>query len=215
MSMTSKFLAATVSGLAALAVASGAFAQAAAPLKPAITHGPAIPGLCVFSADNVNNISATGKALDARLESLQKQVSAPLETRGKSLQDRIAAYNAQKAPFPATREKQGNDLKFEQEQLQRDGIHAQIEMQATVENATRLYNAELQPAAIAAYQQKQCSVLLSENAASIYAPSMDISTLIASALDARGKAGTFAALERTKLTPEQVADIVQRLQQRR
>lgn len=218
MSMTSKFLAATVSGFAALAVASGAFAQAAAPLKPAapaITHGPAIPGLCVFSADTVNNVSATGKALDARLESLQKQVSAPLETRGKSLQDRIAAYNAQKAPFPATREKQGADLKFEQEQLQRDGIHAQIEMQATVESATRLYNAELQPAAISAYQQKQCSVLLSEGSASIYAPSMDISALISTALDARGKAGTFSALERTKLTPEQVAEIVQRLQQRR
>ncbi len=218
MSMTSKFLAATVSGLAALAVASGAFAQAAAPLKPSappITHGPAIPGLCVFSANAVNDTSATGKALDARLESLQKLASAPLETRGKALQDRITAYNAQKAPFPPTREKQGNDLKFEQEQLQRDSIHAQIEMQATVENATRLYNAELQPAAISAYQQKQCSVLLSEGSASIYAPSMDISALISTALDARGKAGTFAALERTKLTPEQVAEIVQRLQQRR
>jgi outer membrane protein len=218
--MTSKFLAATVSGLAALAVASGAFAQAAAPAAkppapPAITHGPAIPGLCVFSANAVNDTSATGKALDARLEALQKQASAPLEARGKSLQDRITAYNAQKAPFPPTREKQGNDLKFEQEQLQRDSVHAQIEMQATIENATRLYNAELQPAAIAAYQQKQCSVLLSEGSASIFAPSMDISPQISAALDARGKATTFSALERTKLTQEQVAEIVQRLQQRR
>src|SRR4051812_33706231 len=111
MSMTSKFLAATVSGLAAIAVASGAFAQAAAPLKPAapaapsITHGAPIPGLCVFNANAVNDISAPGKALDARIDSLQKQVSAPLDTRAKSLQDRIAAYNAQKAPFPPTREK--------------------------------------------------------------------------------------------------------------
>jgi hypothetical protein len=42
MIMTSKFLAATVSGLAALATASGAFAQAGpAAAAPAVTHGAA------------------------------------------------------------------------------------------------------------------------------------------------------------------------------
>ena len=38
--MTSKFLAATVSGLAALATASGAFAQAAAPAAPPGADAP-------------------------------------------------------------------------------------------------------------------------------------------------------------------------------
>lgn len=221
--MSSKFFAAAASGLAAFAVASGAFAQAAAPLPkapaapapPPITHGAAINGLCVFSAGAVRGTSATGKALDARLKALQTTAESPLAAREKSLQTKIDAFNAA-AKTPAAdinaREKQKADLELEQSALQRDAAHTQLELVATESTAAQQYQVELQPAVIAAYQQKQCGLLVERNAVAIFNPAMDITAQVVTLLDGRGKAGSFQALERTKLTPQQAAALAQQLQ---
>jgi Skp family chaperone for outer membrane proteins len=221
--MSSKFFAAAASGLAALAVASGAFAQAAAPLAkapaapaaPPITHGAAIPSLCVFSAGAVRGTSATGKALDARLKALQTTAESPLAAREKALQTKIDAFNAA-AKTPAAditaREKQKSDLELEQSALQRDAAHTQMELVATANTAQQQYQVELQPAVIAAYQQKACGLLVERNAVAIFNPAMDITPQVVSLLDARGKAASFQALERTKLTPQQAAQLAAELQ---
>lgn len=221
--MSSKFFAAAASGLATLAMASGAFAQAAAPLPkapaapaaPPITHGAPIAGLCVFSAGAVRGTSATGKALDARLKALQTTAESPLAAREKSLQTKIDAFNAA-AKTPAAdinaREKQKADLELEQSALQRDAAHTQMELVATESAAAQQYQTELQPAVIAAYQQKQCGLLVERNAVAIFNPAMDITPQVVTLLDGRGKAGSFQALERTKLTPQQAAALAQQLQ---
>ncbi|PLR19312.1 outer membrane chaperone Skp [Caulobacter zeae] len=221
--MSSKFFAAAASGLAAFAVASGAFAQAAAPLAkapaapaaPAVTHGAPIASLCVFSAGGVRGGSQTGKALDARIKALQTTAEQPLSAREKALQTKIDAFNAAaKTPAPDinAREKQKADLELEQSALQRDVAHMQMELFATNETAQQSYATELQPAVISAYQSKQCGVLLERSAVAIFNPAMDITPQIVAALDARGKAGTFQALERTKLTPQQAAQLAAQLQ---
>ncbi|PHY13989.1 outer membrane chaperone Skp [Caulobacter sp. B11] len=222
MSMISKFLVATVSGLTVVAMASSALAQAAplakpaaAPVAPQITHGPAITGLCVFSSGAIRGASVTGKAMDARLKALQTSAEAPLTAREKALQTRIEAYNAGAKTAAVdinAREKQKSDLEVEQNALQRDAGHMQLELVATANLAQQQYGAELQPAVIAAYQQKQCSMLLERNGVAIFNPAMDISAQIIALLDARGKAATFQSFERTKLTQQQAAQLAAELQ---
>ncbi|MGD6768703.1 hypothetical protein, partial [Mammaliicoccus lentus] len=66
----SKFLSAAASSVVALALATSASAQtapaAAAPAAPAITHGPALPGVCIFSSQRAVAQSQVGKAVAAR-----------------------------------------------------------------------------------------------------------------------------------------------------
>jgi Skp family chaperone for outer membrane proteins len=217
--MISKFLAATATGLTVVAMATSAFAQAAPLAKPAaapqITHGAAIPGFCVFSSGAIRASSATGKAMDARLKALQATAVAPITAREKALQARIEAFNAA-AKTPATdinaREKQKSDLEVEQNALQRDASHTQLELLATANVAQQQYGNEMEPAVIAAYQQKQCGMLVERNSVAIYNPAMDISAQVSALLDARGKAASFQSFERTKLTPQQAAQLAQELQ---
>jgi Skp family chaperone for outer membrane proteins len=58
----SKFLSAAASSVVALAIATSASAQtapAAAPAAPAVTHGPALTGVCIFSSQRAVATSAS------------------------------------------------------------------------------------------------------------------------------------------------------------
>jgi len=192
MSMTSKFLAATASGFAALAMASGAFAQAAAPAAPPVTHGPPIAGICVFSSQRAVATSQVGKAVDARLKTIIAQVNAELSTERTSLDAEAKALDAKKATLEQSAlEQQAAALQVRANAWQRKGQQRQREVEATEQKQLARVYQELDPAIRQAYQAKTCSILIERESVLVANPAMDITDAVVAAVDARIKTLTF------------------------
>ena len=193
--MTSKFLAATVSGLAALATASGAFAQAApaaAPAAPAVTHGPAIAGVCIFSSQRAVGSSAVGKAVDARLKIIISQVNAELTSERTALDNDAKALDTKKATLDQSAlEQQAAALQVRANSWQRKGQLRQKEVEATEQKQLGRVYQEMDPAIRQVYQQKSCSILIERESVLLGNPAMDITDGVVAALDARIKTLTF------------------------
>jgi len=191
--MTSKFLAATVSGLAALATASGAFAQAAPPAAaPAVTHGAPIAGVCIFSSQRAVATSQVGKAVDARLKTIISQVNAELTAERTSLDNDAKALEAKKATLDQSAlEQQAAALQVRANAWQRKGQLRQREVEATEQKQLARVYQELDPAIRQAYQAKSCAILIERESVLLGNPAMDITDAVVAAVDARIKTLTF------------------------
>jgi outer membrane protein len=190
--MTSKFLAATVSGLAALATASGAFAQAAAPAAPPVTHGAPITGVCIFSSQRAVATSQVGKAVDARLKTIISQVNAELTGERTSLDNDAKALEAKKGTLEQSAlEQQAAALQVRANAWQRKGQLRQREVEATEQKQLARVYQELDPAIRQAYQAKTCSILIERESVLLGNPAMDITDSVVAAVDARIKTLTF------------------------
>jgi outer membrane protein len=206
--MTSKFLAATVSGLAALATASGAFAQAAPPAAPPVTHGAPIAGVCIFSSQRAVATSQVGKAVDARLKAIIAQVNAELAGERTSLDNDAKALDAKKATLDQSAlEQQAAALQVRANAWQRKGQLRQREVEATEQKQLARVYQELDPAIRQAYQAKTCAILIERESVLLGNPAMDITDGVVAAVDARIKTLTF---ERERL--DQAAPGAQALQ---
>ena len=190
--MTSKFLVATVSGLAALATASGAFAQAAAPAAPPVTHGAPIAGVCIFSSQRAVATSQVGKAVDARLKTIISQVNAELTGERTSLDNDAKALDAKKGTLEQSAlEQQAAALQVRANTWQRKGQLRQREVEATEQKQLARVYQELDPAIRQAYQAKTCSILIERESVLLGNPAMDITDAVVTAVDARIKTLTF------------------------
>jgi Skp family chaperone for outer membrane proteins len=190
--MTSKFLAATVSGLAALATASGAFAQAAPPAAPPVTHGAPIAGVCIFSSQRAVATSQVGKAVDARLKTIIAQVNAELTGERTSLDNDAKALDAKKGTLDQSAlEQQAAALQVRANAWQRKGQLRQREVEATEQKQLARVYQELDPAIRTAYQAKTCSILIERESVLLGNPAMDITDAVVTAVDARIKTLTF------------------------
>jgi outer membrane protein len=190
--MTSKFLAATVSGLAALATASGAFAQAAPPAAPPVTHGAPIAGVCIFSSQRAVATSQVGKAVDARLKTIIAQVNAELTGERTSLDNDAKALDAKKGTLDQSAlEQQAAALQVRANAWQRKGQLRQREVEATEQKQLARVYQELDPAIRTAYQAKTCSILIERESVLLGNPAMDITDAVVVAVDARIKTLTF------------------------
>ncbi len=193
--MTSKFLAATVSGLAALATASGAFAQATPPTAPAappVTHGAPIAGVCIFSSQGAVARSQVGKAVDARLKTIISQVNAELTAERTSLETDAKALDAKRATLDQSAlEQQAAALQVRGNAFQRKGQLRQREVEATEQKQLARVYQELDPAIRQAYQAKTCSILIERESVLLGNPAMDITDAVVTAVDARIKTLTF------------------------
>ena len=190
--MTSKLLAATVSGLAALATASGAFAQAAAPAAPPVTHGAPIAGVCIFSSQRAVATSQVGKAVDARLKTIISQVNAELTGERTSLDNDAKALDAKKGTLEQSAlEQQAAALQVRANAWQRKGQLRQREVEATEQKQLARVYQELDPAIRQAYQAKTCSILIERESVLLGNPAMDITEAVVTAVDARIKTLTF------------------------
>jgi Skp family chaperone for outer membrane proteins len=192
--MTSKFLAATVSGLAALATASGAFAQAApaAPAAPAVTHGAPIAGVCIFSSQRAVGQSLVGKAVNTRLQAIIGQVNAELTGERNALDTDVKALEAKKATLDQSAlEQQAAALQVRGNAWQRKGQLRQREVEATEQKQLARVYQELDPAIRQAYQAKSCAILIERESVLLGNPAMDITDAVVVAVDARIKTLTF------------------------
>lgn len=182
--MTIKNLvAATCVAALSLTASSSAFAQAAA---PAITHGPAIPGVCVMSIEGVIGSSTVGKYVQTRLQQIATQVGAELKAEETSIQNDAKALEGRKATMDqGAFEKAAADLQVRANAYQRKAQLREREMQATQQKALGRVGQELDPIIRQVYQQRQCSVLLQRDALVIANPAMDISPMMTTALNAK------------------------------
>lgn len=191
----SKFLSAAASSVVALAIATSASAQtapAAAPAAPAVTYGPALPGVCIFSSPRAVGQSQVGKAVDARLKTIIQQVNAELTAERTGLDNEAKALDGKKATLAQDAlEQQASALQVKANAWQRKGQLRQKEVEATEQKALARVYQELDTPIKQVYQAQKCSMLLDRESVMLANPAMDITDAVVAALDARIKTLTF------------------------
>lgn len=192
----SKFLFAAASSVVALAIATSASAQtapaAAAPAPPAVTHGPALPGVCIFSSPRAVGSSQVGKAVDARLKTIIQQVNAELTGERTALDNEAKALDAKKTTIAQDAlEQQAATLQAKANAWQRKGQLRQKEVEATEQKALARVYQELDMPIRQVYQAQKCSILLDRESVMLANSAMDITDAVVAALDARIKTLTF------------------------
>ena len=191
----SKFLSAAATSVVALAIATSASAQtapAAAPAAPAVTHGPALPGVCIFSDKRAVGQSLVGKAVDARLKTIAQQVQAELNGERTALETEAKALEAKRATLAQdAQEQQGAALQVKANAWQRKAQLRQKEYEATEQKALSRVYQELNTPITQVYQAQKCSILLDRESVMFANPAMDITDAVVTALDARIKTLTF------------------------
>jgi len=205
-----KFAFAAVSATALMALTGNALAQsparpataaaaaatrAAAPATPAataISHGPAIAGVCIVDIDQILAESAIGKAANTRLQKLQTDVQAEVTAEQTSLVNDAKTFQAQRATLAQdAADKKDADLQVRNNALQRKVQQRQAELQATQQKAADRILSEIDPVEAQVYQQRNCSVLLSRQSVIAANPAMDITPVVITALNARISTLTF------------------------
>ncbi len=187
--MTKQFLALGAASVIAVAViASAAQAAPAAAAAPAagVAQGPAIPGLCVLSADQAIATSTVGKYVGGRMNQIVAQVKAELTPEETSLTNDAKALDAARSTLDAaafqTRAQalqvRANNLRQKQELRQR-------EVSETQKKAVNRIAQELEPIARQLYQQKRCSALLDKGSVMMVNPQMDMTNEVVAGLNAR------------------------------
>jgi outer membrane protein len=199
--------AASLAAASTLALSSSALAQAAAPAAPAITHGQPIAGLCYLSVEGAIATSTVGKYVQSRLQQIEGQVNAELNAERTSIDNDAKALDGQRSTLDQnTYEQRAAALQVRANAFQRKAQLRQREMEVTQQKALERVGQEMDPLVRTAYQQKNCSVLLSRTAVMLANPAMDITTQVVTALNARI---TQFAFDREHLDQPQAAPPVQ------
>lgn len=190
--MNFKTLAAGCAAAALMGVPALAQAQAQpAAAAPALTHGAAIPGICVVSVEAAIGNSTVGKYVNTRLEQLINQVNAELTTERTAIDNEAKTLDGQKATLDRTvLETRAANLQVRAGALQRKAQLREREIQATEQKALGRVGQEMEPLIRTVYQQRQCSLLLNRQAVVIANPALDVTQNLVTALN--GKITQFA-----------------------
>lgn len=184
------FVAAGCATAIALSGATAAFAQAPAPTQtnapPPVTHGPAIPNLCIVSVENAIGGSTVGRFVQTRLQQLVAQVNAELNAERTAIENDARALEGQRTTLDQnTLEQRAAALQVRNNALQRKAQQREREIQATEQKAIGRVGEELEPLIRAAYQQKACSLLLNRNSVVLGNAASDITPQVVTALNAK------------------------------
>ncbi|MFC3070009.1 OmpH family outer membrane protein [Phenylobacterium soli] len=178
------FVAAALAAASTLAAGSSAYAQAAA--APQVTHGAAVPGLCIISVEGVIANSTVGKYVDTRLQQIVGQVQAELGAERNGIDAEAKTLEGQRASLDQNSfEQRGAALQVRANALQRKAQLRDREVQATEQKALARIGDEMEPLIRQAYQQKNCSVLLQRTSVVLANPAMDITPTVVTALNAK------------------------------
>jgi outer membrane protein len=191
-------LTSTLALAAALSCAAGgasAQAQANRPAQsqqaPALTHGAAVPGVCVISQAAAVGGSAAGQSVNNRLRQLGEVVQAELRPEATAIQTEQGAL--QQVADKNTPAFQQRVQAFQQRVAsyeQKANLRAQ-ELEATRNEQLARIGAELNPIVSTVYQQRNCSILVDASAVFAYNPAMDITPTVIQQLNAKLPSLTF------------------------
>jgi outer membrane protein len=194
--MTPK-LTVAVGALAAFGIAAAAYAQTAAPARPAVAApppGPAIAGVCVFNGDRAFGTSLVGKSVATRLEQLSAAADAELRTERTSLETEKRTLEAQRTTPTMTQEQlEQRALVFNQRAtaFERKAQLRLRELQATEQKQRQRIAQELQPLILQAYAERNCGMMVDRNALLWANPAMDVTDLVIQKLNAKITTLTF------------------------
>ena len=185
--MMSRKLGAFATGAtAALIFATSAFAQAAAPASPPVSHGPALPGVCYLSTQEALATSTVGKYVGTRMQQLIAQVNTELkpeqtaiETEGKTLETSAATMDK------TALQTRGAAWQTRVQNFQRKGAQRQRELEATQQKAVARVLQEMDPIAKQQYQARKCSILLDRESVLLGNPAMDLTASVVAGLNGR------------------------------
>ena len=167
-------------------------ARTAPPGQVQVTHGPAIPGVCVFNEQGALAGSLVGKAVAARYQQLVQQAGAEIDPQVTSFQsDRRALEAARGTMDEPTYEKRAADLNLRAANLQRLHDQRQQELEYTKQKALSRVGQEIVAVLPSVYQQSHCSLLLDAQAVWLGNPAMDVTPQLITALNARIQTLTF------------------------
>ncbi|HEY8570862.1 OmpH family outer membrane protein [Phenylobacterium sp.] len=191
--MTFKPLAVAACAAVALSSGSVAFAQqrpatppAAAPAAAAVTHGPAVGGVCVLSVEGAVGGSTVGKYIDTRMQQIVGQVNAELNGERTAIENEGKTLDTQKATLDRTTlEQRASALQVRVNALQRKAQLRDREVQATEQKAISRVGNEMEPVIRQVYQQRGCSLLVNRQAVVIANPAMDITPAVVAGLNAK------------------------------
>jgi len=180
------YLLAGAASAGALASAGSVFAQASSAPSAAISNGPAIPGVCIFSNEQAIGDSVVGKYVGQRMAQLQAQATAEvtgdktgIETDGKALEAQRATLSSD------TYQQRAVALNQRIQALQRKADQRSNELQATERKALGRIATEMTPMLRTVYGQHNCGLLLDRNAVFGANPSMDTTAEVVKLLDAK------------------------------
>jgi outer membrane protein len=167
-------------------------APASATAAPPITHGPPIPGICIFSRDAAVATSTVGKAFETRYQQLRAQAAAEISGDENALKTDVQAFQAKRASM--TQEQQqaaAAPLQQREQALQQKASQRQAELEYTARHQLSRIDQAMEPLVRDIYQQRHCSLLLNASAVMGANPAMDITETVVSQLNTRMTAITF------------------------
>lgn len=199
--MTSRKLGvATAGATAALLFATTAFAQTPV-AAPAVTHGPAIAGVCYLSTQEAMATSTVGKHVNTRMQQLITQVNTELQPEQTIIENEGKAIEAGRASMDqATLQKRATDWQTRLTNFQRLANQRQRELEATQQKALARVLQEMDPIAKQQYQARRCAVLLDRESVMLGNPAMDLTAVVVQGLNARIQTFAFER-ERQPVTP--------------
>jgi len=187
--MTFKTLATAGTAVALALTSAPAFAQAPAPATtaaPQVTHGAAVPGVCVISVEAAIGNSTVGKYVQTRLQQLLAQTNAELNAEKTSIDNDAKALDGQRATLDQNAlEQRAAALQVRANSLQRKAQQREREIQVTEQKAFGRVGEEMEPLIRTAYQQKTCSVLFNRNGVVLVNPASDLTPQVVTALNAK------------------------------
>lgn len=168
-------LATAVAAAAVLTAVSAAAAQSAP-----------IAGICVLDQGGVLGTSAVGKFVTGRLKQLDAAAGAEIQAEGTALQTDAKAFDAQHATMTAAvAQERATALQNRDRALQQKIQLRQREMQATEQKALERISVEVDPIVRSVATSHNCSLLLSQSALILPAPTMDVTAAVVQGLDAK------------------------------
>jgi Skp family chaperone for outer membrane proteins len=203
--MTLKTTAARALGVASiLAFAGAAMAQTPAPKPPAppagpaappISHGPALPNVCIFNNARALSESTVGKFVQTRLNQIATEANAELSKDQKDLETKATQLDTESRNPAADQlalEKRKLDLRAAAVALDDKSKLRQAEVTQTRRNALGRIAQEMDPILIQVYQQRQCSILLPAESVILANPAMDITAAVITGTNAKIQQFTFS-----------------------
>ena len=171
------------SAIAATLLAGAVQAQTAA---TPVTHGAAIPGVCILSVNQAITTSTVGKYVSDRMNQIVAQVKAELTPEDTAIATDGRALEAQRTTLDAaTFQTRAQALQTRVNALRQKADLRQREVQATEQKSLNRIAQELDPIARQLYQQHRCSMLVNKDAVMIANPEMDLTTQAVASLNAR------------------------------
>ena len=153
---------------------------------PAISSGPAIPGVCLLSVNQAVAQSTVGGYVRTRLDQIVGQVRAELNPEETAIDNEGKALDASKATLDqVTLQSRAKALQGRYAAFQQKADQRQREVKATQEKAFNRIAQELEPIAQQLYQAHRCSVLIDKGSVMYSNPDMDLTQAAITALNGK------------------------------